>query len=135
MCFVWRVTVFWELLFFIFFYLGSYFFLLLLLPLLLLPLPLPLLLLLLLPCFLASVLHWSFFLFLHLFPSNCCLVASCEFFTAFAACVVIFFLQFLFQQIKKAPMPLNARHQKFYERQKYINIRAQEIMNLRAQNF
>ena len=84
----------------IFFNLGNYFFLLLLLPLLLLllPLPLPLLLLLLLPCFLASVLHWSFFLFLHLFRSSCCLVASCEFFTAFAACVVIFFLKFLFHQ-------------------------------------
>ena len=49
---------------------------------------------LVLPCFLACVLHWSFFLFLHLFRSSSCLVASCEFLAAFVACVVIFFLTF-----------------------------------------
>ena len=91
-----------------FFLLGIDFFLLSLLPLLLLLSLLPLLLhllfallllLLLLPCFLASVLHWSFkFLSLHLFRSSCCLVASCEFLAAFAACVVILFLRFLFNQ-------------------------------------
>ena len=63
-----------------------------LLPLLLLLSLLPLLLLLL-RCFPASVLHWSFFLFLHLFRSSCCLVASCEFLAAFTACVVIFSLK------------------------------------------
>ena len=31
-------------------------------------------------------------------------------------------------------MPLHTRHQTFYEGQKHINIRAQKIMNLRAQN-
>ncbi len=69
------------------FYFGDYFVLLLLLSLLVLLSLLPLLLLLsllpllllLLPCFFASVLHWSFLFFLHLFRSSCCLVASCEF--------------------------------------------------------
>ena len=38
------------------------------------------------------------FLFLHLFRSSCCLVASCEFLAAFAACVVIFCPKLLFHQ-------------------------------------
>ena len=64
-----------------------------------------------------------FFLFLHLFRSSCCLVASCELLAGFAACC--YFLSKVFvSSIKEAPVPLNARHQKFYEGQQQYYVRA-----------
>ena len=89
-----------------------------LLPLLLLLSLLPLLLLLL-RCFPASVLHWSFFLFLHLFRSSCCLVASCEFLAAFTACVVIFSLKSCFIN-KRGPYALERKTPKVLWRTKDI---------------
>ena len=71
------------------------------------------------------MLHWSFFLFLNLFRSSCCLVASCEFVAAFAACVVTFCLKFLFIN-QRGFLALQHKTPKVLWRpKKYIKIRAQ----------
>ena len=146
---------FWEL----FFYFGFCFcfcfcfcflllllLLLLLLFLLLLLLLLQLLFLLLLLLLLAFVTFAAFYscstfllLYLHVFRSSCCLVASCEFVAAFAACVVIislkllcfcflFWCSFQISSTQEAPVPLSTRHQKIVKNKDISNRKTYEFL-------